>query len=343
MNARENILLIRFKAIGDVVLTLPAVHAVRENFPDARITFFTVAENAALLKGFGDVDEVVAVDRAALRSGNPLRMAPEFFGLLHRLRSGKFSLVVDFQGYGETAWLTRLTGASRRWGTVYGPGRRWAYTRGLTRNGDMHPADWNLFLLRECGLATGPVRNEFRLPEPALEAAKELFAEHGLDSRKNTLFIQPFTSSPHKNWPLKKYLELARHWRARDTQVIFGGGPADVAALEPARLENFPVLAGQPLLVTGGLMQLSLLVLGGDTGMLHLAIAQGKRVLMLVNNLSPGRPIPYRHPEWTLLPPGSTELDGLAVDAVIEELARIFPAHTASSFPDSSILPTAPD
>ena len=39
MNPRQNILLIRFKAIGDVVLTLPAVHAVRENFPDARLHF----------------------------------------------------------------------------------------------------------------------------------------------------------------------------------------------------------------------------------------------------------------------------------------------------------------
>ena len=68
MKPRQNILLIRFKAIGDVVLTLPAVHAVRENFPDAHIAFFTVSENAPLLQGFRDVDEVIALDRAAFRA-----------------------------------------------------------------------------------------------------------------------------------------------------------------------------------------------------------------------------------------------------------------------------------
>lgn len=240
------------------------------------------------------MDEVIALDRAALRGGNPFRVVPEFFSLLHRLRVGKFSLVVDFQGYGETAWLTRLTGARERWGTVYGRGREWAYTRGLKRNEDLHPADWNLLLLRECGLKIIEIKNQFCLSDDALAAAKKIFAEHKLDFTKPTLFLQPFTSSPHKNWPLENYLAVARHWRARGVQIVFGGGPGNLALLESARAENFPVIAGVPLLVTGGLMQLSTLVLGGDTGMLHLAIAQGKRALMLVHNLSPGRPILFR-------------------------------------------------
>ena len=150
MKSHKNILMIRFKAIGDVVLTLPAVHAIRENFPDARISFFTVKENAPLLQGFLEVDEVIAIDRAALKK--PLRTVPQFFGLLRRLRAGNFSLVIDLQGYGETAWLTRLTGARERWGTVYGPGRAWAYTIGRQRNDQMHPADWNLALLHDCVL-----------------------------------------------------------------------------------------------------------------------------------------------------------------------------------------------
>lgn len=322
MNARKNILLIRFKAIGDVVLTLPAVHVVRGNFPDACITFFTVSENAPLLQGFRDVDEVIALNRAALKS--PLRAAPEFFRLLRRLRAGSFSLVVDFQGYGETAWLTRLTGAPERWGTVYGRGRRWAFTRGLRRQNDLHPAEWNLFLLRECGLKTGEIKNQFDLPANALETAKELFAANKLDAAKPTLFVQPLTSSPDKNWPLEKYLAVARHWRSRDVQVIFGGGPADLAALEPARAEGFPVFAGVPLLVTGGLMRLSMLVLGGDTGMLHLAIAQGRRAVMLVHNSSPGRPILFRHPEWVIAPPQSDKLDSITVETVIAETRGVF-------------------
>ena len=76
MKARNNILLVRFKAIGDVVLTLPAVNVVRKNFPAARVSFFTVRENAPLLQGFRAVDEVMALDRAAFK--NPLRAVPQF-------------------------------------------------------------------------------------------------------------------------------------------------------------------------------------------------------------------------------------------------------------------------
>jgi len=320
VSAPKNILLIRFKAIGDVVLTLPAVHAIRENFPDARITFLAIRENAPLLQGFRDVDDVITLDRAALKS--PLRAGPEFLRLLRRLRGGNFSLVVDFQGYGETAWLSRLTGAPERWGTVYGRGRRWAYTRAVPRREDLHPADGSHFLLRECGLKIGEIKNEFCLPPDALAAAKKLFVEKKLDPAKPTLFVQPFTSSPHKNWPLEKYQAVARHWRLRGTQVIFCGGAADAAALAPAGLENFPIFAGLPLLVAGGLMQLSTLVFGGDTGMLHLAVAQGKRALMLVHNLSPGRPIPYQHADWVIAGPKLNHLDSIRVETVIAETAK---------------------
>src|SRR5450432_1676285 len=164
MPAPTNILLIRLKAIGDVLLTLPAVAAIRQNFPEAKITFFTSHENTSLLRGFSGVDEVIALDRAALRSGNPLRAAPNFFGMLRRLRAGKFDLVADFQGNGETGWLTRFTGARRRWGSVYNPGQGWAYTQRVARPRNVHPADTNLELLRQCGLAIGAPKNEFLLP-----------------------------------------------------------------------------------------------------------------------------------------------------------------------------------
>ena len=103
MAASENILLTRLKSIGDVLFTLPAVHAVRGHFPGAKITFLVSKENAPLLEGFRDVDEVIPLDRALYHRKNPLAIVPETLSLLRRLRREKFSLAVDFQGYGETA------------------------------------------------------------------------------------------------------------------------------------------------------------------------------------------------------------------------------------------------
>lgn len=302
MDNPTRILVIRLTAIGDVVLTLPAVSVLRQSFPGAKITFLTTKENAALLHGFRDVDESLTVDRAAFRSGHPWRVGKEFFGLLRRLRAGNFSLAVDLQGNGESAWLTRLTSAPRRWGIVHKPGRRRAFTQSVDRQRHIHAAEMHLELLQHCGLNTDAVRNEFFLPADALDAARNFFTANKLVPEKPVLFLQPFTSSEAKNWPLENYLALARLGQARGWQIVFGGGPADVAALEPARVLGFVISAGVPLLVTGGLMQLSTLIVGGDTGALHLAVAQGKRVVMLMNTNRPGRPHPFRHAEWTLAP-----------------------------------------
>jgi ADP-heptose:LPS heptosyltransferase len=324
MSQNENILLIRLKSIGDVLFTLPAVHIVRGNFPGAKITFLTSRENAPLLEGFREVDGVITLDRARFQSGNPLAILAETFSLFRRLRHGKFSLVVDFQGYGETAWLAWLSGAPQRWGSVYGPGRRWAYTRGVTRNERIHHVDRYLSLLEQCGLRPGKILNEFVLPDGALNEARQFFAAHNLDAAKTTLFIQPFTSSPSKNWPLENYISIAGHWRSHGVQVLFGGGPSERAALERVRQAGFPVSAGVPLLVTGGLMKLSSLILGGDTGALHLAVAMGKRVAMIRNSIAPGSPYPYPHPDWAVIATNERDVSSIETGAVIEACTRAF-------------------
>jgi ADP-heptose:LPS heptosyltransferase len=323
MTPVQSILIIRLTAIGDVVLTLPAVAALRQNFPAAKICFLTTKENAPLLRGFREVDETITLDRAAFRSGNPFRMGGELVQLLHRLRAGKFSLAVDLHGNGESAWLTRFSGAPERWRRVHGGERGWAYTR-LPKTGPrVHPATAHLRMLEQCGLKIGAVSNEYVLPDSALNDARAWFATHRLNATKPTLYVQPFTSALHKNWPLENYLAVARHWQAAGLQIILGGGPGDQAALEPARREGFAVSAGVPLLVTGGLLKLSVLVLGGDTGALHLAVAQGRRVLMLMHRVTPGCPVPFQHPDWVVVAPRP--------DAIAEiSMAEVIAAGTAA-------------
>jgi ADP-heptose:LPS heptosyltransferase len=70
MAAAENILLIHFKSIGDILFLLPAVHMVRGNSPGAKITFPPSRENAPLLEGFREVDEVITLDYDRFQSGN---------------------------------------------------------------------------------------------------------------------------------------------------------------------------------------------------------------------------------------------------------------------------------
>ena len=303
MEPEPNILLMRLKSMGDVVFTLPAVHLLRESFPRARITFLVSAENAPLLEGFREVDETIALNRARFRSGNPLHILAETFTLFRRLRRGRFSLVVDFQGYGETAWLARLSGAPQRWASVHTTPRHWAYTRSFPCNDQRSPG-------RVVSLVAAPVRraagNGAQRIRPAGQGpergAQLLCAPTQLALDRPTLFIQPFTSTRVKNWPLDRYCAVARHWRERGRQVLFGGGPSDRAALEPVRQAGFPVSAGVPLLVSAGLAKLCALTLAGDTGLLHLAAAMGKRVVAIIPSTAPGNKYPFQHPEWAVTP-----------------------------------------
>ena len=331
MVRNENILVIRLKSIGDILFLLPAVHVIRDSFPAAKITFLTSSENASLLQGFREVDEVITVDRGRFQSGNPLAIVSEAGSLFCKLRRGKFSRVVDFQGYGETAWLAWLSGAPHRWGSVYNKGRSWAYTRGVTRNVKIHHVDWYLSLLEQCGLHRGKIVNEFGLPDGALSEARRFFAENDLNPASFTLFIQPFTSSAKKNWPLDRYLAVARHWQDRGWQILFGGGPGERAVLEPVRQAGFPVSAGVPLLVTGGLMKLSSLILGGDTGALHLAVAMGKRVVMIRDSIVPGSPYPYQHPDWAVIPTSGRVISSIETSVVDEACARAVSGRAGSA------------
>ena len=320
----ENILLIRLKSIGDVLFTLPAVHAVRENFPEARLHFLVSHENAPLLRGFSDIDEVIPLDRAVYFSTNLKAMCAGTFQLLRWLRRQHFSRVIDFQGYGETELLAWWTGAPLRWGSVYNRSRGWLYTRGVWRNDRLHLADWNLSLLQQCGLRIGPLRNEFMLPGDALADAKHFFAANNLDTAKSTLYLQPLTSSPQKNWPLEKYLALARFWRERGIQIIFSGGPGDRSRLEQAQAKGFVVAAGIPRLTDAGLMKLSTLIVGGDTGFLHLAVALGKRVLMLIKRVGPGAPVPFRHPDWIVEPRAALTVEHVELQQVLQASVAAF-------------------
>lgn len=324
MQTTDNILLIRLRSMGDVLFTRPAAHALREAFPQSRISFFTSRQNAPLIRGFREIDETLELDYDRFRGGNPKSLLTETADLLRRLRAGRFSLVVDFQGYGETAFLTWWTHAPRRWGNVYGPGRRWAYTRGVRRIDRLHPADWNLSLLEQCGIRRGSVRNDFDLPAEPLAEARRFLAARRLNPARPMLFVQPLTSSPHKNWPLDRYLAVATHWRKTGTQVLFGGGPSERPILEPVRQAGFPMSAGVPLLVAAGLMKLSTVVLGGDTGLLHLAVAMGKRVVMI--KTFGGKCHPFQHPDWAVIPPAGRghPVSTIPTGSVLEACTRAF-------------------
>jgi ADP-heptose:LPS heptosyltransferase len=321
--SKKRILLVRLGGFGDVIFTLPSVHLVRTIFPEAEISFLVYKEFASLLEGFPGVDTVLTLDRMRFRSFNPLIICAHTSSLLSRLTRARFALAIDFQGFGETAFLSWFTRAPQRWGSVYRPRRKWAYTRGVARDAKLHPIDYNLDLLRQAGgLERNHIHNEFVLPEKAAQDALQFFSANKLSSEVETIFIQPFTSTPHKTWALEHFIQTARLWQKRGVQVLFGGGPGDKMALAPASQAGFPVAAGGSPLFSAGLVNQSTLVLGGDTGLLHLAVAMRKRVIMIMRSVQPGDCFPFGHREWAITPSPGLNVSTVKPESVMQGLTQ---------------------
>ena len=312
------ILIVRLRSIGDVLFTLPAVNCVRQNFPEAHISFLAHQSCAPLLKGFEAVNEVIGLDREVYRGKNPAAMVRATWKLLVHLRLERFTHAIDLHGFGETALLTRWTGAPERWGIVYRPSRGYAYTAGIQRGQGLHPIDANLAVLRECGLQVQSVQNTFRVPDENIREARGLLESFGIGTAEKYVFVQPFTSNSAKNWPLTNYIALATQWRDAGIKVLFGGGPGERAGLGPALQAGFPCSAGAGLLTSSALARQSDFVIGGDTGLLHIAVAMGKRVLMLINSTAV-MAVPYEHREWTIAPQPGQGIETIPLEIVAEQ------------------------
>jgi ADP-heptose:LPS heptosyltransferase len=110
------ILAIRFARLGDVILLLPALASLKDKFPQATLTLLTGHRCAPIAELCPAIDEVLAVDRVAMRDG-PIRHAiRDIARLVRDVRRRRFDLVIDFHSFRETNLLTWLSRAPVRVG-----------------------------------------------------------------------------------------------------------------------------------------------------------------------------------------------------------------------------------
>src|SRR6266487_5896894 len=142
----RNILVIDFGQLGDVVLSLPALRAIRERFPSARITVVVGKPGAEVVNLSGYAHATRVVDRVALRDGPKLVSIIRIAKFVKEVRRAKFDFVIDLHSLSETNLLGFLSGAPKR---LYSrrPGRS---DRKSTRLNSSHPSiSYAVFCLKK--------------------------------------------------------------------------------------------------------------------------------------------------------------------------------------------------
>ena len=110
----RNILVIDFGQLGDIVMSLPALRAIRERFLLAQITIAVGKPGKELLNLSGYANEILEVDRVSLRDGPTLVSIGRILKFVSEVRKKNFDFVIDLHSYYETNILGFLSGAPHR-------------------------------------------------------------------------------------------------------------------------------------------------------------------------------------------------------------------------------------
>ena len=299
----KNILIIKPSSLGDIVLALPALSALRRSFPDAKISWLIRPEFAPLVKNHPYLTEVVLFDRRFLGKAlfNP-RAFICLMALVRRLRESKFDAVIDLQGLFRTACLAWLSGCRRRFGMT--TAREFAtvfYTDKVHRGADsIHVVDYYQKVIAFAGATALDV--EFNLPvsDQAVHRAASLLSGQGIDPNSYVVFV-PGSVHKSKCWPGENFASLAKKITSQfGFSVITVGTKSDKAITERivwgtnGQVTDFAGLTGLPELAV--LLKNARIVVSNDTGPGHIAAALGVRLVMIFGPSNPIRLFPYRRP-----------------------------------------------
>ena len=271
--------------VGDVILSLPALEAVRRRFPKAELAVLARPSVADLYLRRGDVQRVFTFDHRGKHQGvaGLLRLAAE-------LRRERFDLAVLFQNAFQAALLALLAGIPRRVGYAR-DARRPLLTHaiGVPKRWEIPPHEtfYYLELVRRAGwLAALPVVERIPLAASAsdvVERVKHRLGEQGLTNghgRLRVVVAPGATYGSAKCWLPERYAALAdRLVKAFNAAVLLCGPPAEARLGEAiaARMKTKPVsLIGQTTLEEFlAVLSTADLLIGNDSGAMHLAAGLG--------------------------------------------------------------------
>jgi ADP-heptose:LPS heptosyltransferase len=284
----RNILVIHFGQLGDVVLGLPAMKAIRDRFPDARRTAVVGSATAEIVALSGLFDEVIPVDRVRLLKGDKLSSSVEIIRFAFSIRRKGFDFVIDLHSLPETNLLGYFSGARQRLFS-----RR--ESRSLDRLSNFVPAppsedktihlsEYYLRVLQPLGISG--------MPEPFR------FETSGADkkSERPIVGLNPGAGHASRRWPLEKFIALAlmisSSGRA-DVEIFLG--PEENGMAEEVRgalKENGSVVRGLALKDLADRFARLACFVSNDTGPVHIAAASDTPIVLLLQNAAPDRYLP---------------------------------------------------
>ena len=293
------ILFIKTSSMGDVLHHMPAVTDARRRFPDARITWVVDELYAPLVRLHPAVDEIVPI---AVRRWRRKLLSPttwsEIGAALRKLRARRFDTIVDTQGLVRTALMAKFVH-----GSSHGYDSASIREPFAARFYDVtHRVGWDLHVIARNRALTGRALCYEPSGAPAYGVDRDQFRE---EAGKPYAIVFHATAKKTKEWPEQYWLEVGKALAARGLEVVLPWGNAgerERSMRLAAGIPNARVPELKPILDVGRMIAGAKIVVGVDTGFLHIAAALGVPVVAVFTIVKSHTAIPVG--------PGKVEMVG---------------------------------
>jgi len=300
--AVQRLLCVRLDSIGDVLMTTPAIRALRESLPDSEITLLTSPAGGAIARMTAEVDRVVEYEAPWMKATAAGREAEADIEIVDWLRDQHFDAAVIFTVFSQSAlpaaMLCRLAGIpltlARCRENPYQLLTDWLH-EDEPADGIRHEVERQLSLVRAIGATARTTAMSLRAPRPAVERMERLLEQRGLGCR-GWVLVHPGASAPSRRYPAAEFAAAARSLNLHDgLDVVVTGSCAErdlttaVANEVPGAIDLAGELGLDDLVA---LIQRAPLVITNNTGPAHIAAALGTPVVDLYAGTNP------QHTPW---------------------------------------------
>lgn len=302
-HSAANILVVRLDNLGDVLMSTPAIQAIKQSSPQARITLLGSRSGTALAKHVPAIDDVIAYDAPWVKGQSHGDLSDR--RLIAALRRGHYDAAVIFtvctQSALPAALMCRLAGIPLRLGhsreNPYDLLTDWVPDHDQCEDGMRHEVARQLDLVRSVGFHTASERLVFRYAATDVLNMRRKFVAAGGDLNRPYVVIHPGATAASRRYPAERF-GIAAENICRDSgcQAVFSGGHDELALVARAQAQM-----QQPSLSLAGqltLGELAALIAGAqvtvcnNSGPAHIAAALSTPVVVLYALTNP------QHTPW---------------------------------------------
>ncbi|HLZ34502.1 MAG TPA: putative lipopolysaccharide heptosyltransferase III [Nitrospira sp.] len=280
----NNILVIKLRYVGDVLLATPTLQALKTAYPAARLTMLVNRGTEEVLLGNPHLDQIMVLDKGSVAAQ---------WRLVSQLRAQHFDLVIDLTDGDRSAFLSWISGAPVRIGfNDEGRLRGRCYTAVVHGEPAGHRIERDLAALKPLGIGAGDRTPRLWLAAEDEARAGELLDRLGVRKDQQIVVIQPGARYWFKAWPADRYAELADRLAIEYHCLVVIGGTVQEGDLARRIIQS---AKSRPLNLAGlatlkqfaAIVKRAMLFVGNDSGAMHIAAAVGTPVVALFGPSNP--------------------------------------------------------